>query len=72
MPDHVVAFIQGHEALRRFPVAMHRAVVRGLAEARERGIKRIIAVADEDVPAAGPWLRRLGFRERGDVWVWES
>lgn len=71
MPDHVVAFVQGHEHISRFPLAFHKAVRRGLEEARNRGITRIIAMADEQVPAAERWLERLGFVLRGDVWVWE-
>lgn len=72
MPDQVVAFMQGHEHIARFPVAFHRAVVRGLREAQGRGIGRIIAIADENVPAAARWLDRLGFVLRDEVWVWEA
>ena len=71
MPEYVVAFMQGHEHISRFPVAFHKAVKRGLREAKERGIPRIIALADENVPAAERWLERLGFVRKGDVWALE-
>lgn len=71
MPDYVVAFMQGHEHIARFPLAFHRAVKRGLEEAKGRGITRIIAVADENVPAAARWLERLGFVLRDELHVLE-
>lgn len=62
LPDGTVyAFIEGHDALRRFPVTMHRIVKRGLAAVRARGIRTLVARPDAGVPAAGRWLRRLGF-----------
>lgn len=72
MPEYAVAFVQGHEHIPKFPLAFHKAVKRGLQEAKDRGITRIIATADENVPAAERWLERLGFVRRDEVWAWET
>jgi hypothetical protein len=71
-PDAVVAFMQGHDQIPAFPLAFHRAVTRGLREAKARGIPRIVALADAGVPAAERWLARLGFKRCGNAWVWEA
>lgn len=70
----VIAFLHGYDVVPRFPVAIHRAVKAGLAEARARGVTRIAAVCDDAVPAAPRWLRRLGFvpGERPGLWVSEG
>lgn len=77
LPGHVCyGFLEGHDALRRFPVTMHRIVRQGLAELRSRGIRRVVAQGDAFVPAAERWLARLGFeptmigKER--IWIWQS
>lgn len=74
-PDgSVIAFFHGYDVVPRFPVAIHKAVKAGIAAARARGVKRIVAVCDASVPAAGRWLARLGFvqSDQPDVWVWEG
>ena len=69
----VMAFYAGREAVERFPVAIHRAVRTGLAEARARGVRRITTLCDARIAAAERWLARLGFTPLGDdVWIWEG
>ena len=68
------AFYAGTEAVQRFPVAITRAVMTGLAAARARGVRRIVAECDTSIEAAARWLARLGFRptEVANVWIWEA
>ncbi|GJD92935.1 hypothetical protein [Methylobacterium iners] len=74
LPDGtVVAFLEGYAAVKRYPVAVHKAVRQGLADAARRGVRRIVTIADEGVEAAPRWLQRLGFREvSANVYVWEA
>lgn len=76
-PDGVVAaFVLMKEEARRYRVAIHRAGLRAMAQARAAGIRRIVALAEETRPEAAPWLARLGFRpveHQGEtVWLWEN
>lgn len=74
-PDgQAMAFYAGTEAVRRFPVAITRAVKAGLAAARARGVRRIVAECDTSIEAAARWLVRLGFRPTAvpDLWIWEA
>lgn len=74
-PDGLaMAFYAGTEAVQRFPVAITRAVMTGLAAARARGVRRIVAECDTSIEAAARWLARLGFRETEvpNVWIWEA
>ncbi|AWV18821.1 hypothetical protein A3862_27465 [Methylobacterium sp. XJLW] len=68
------AFYAGTETVQRFPVAITRAVMTGLAAARARGVRRIVAECDTSIEAAARWLARLGFRESEvpNVWIWEA
>ena len=50
------------EKAREYPVALHKAAVAVLKEAKRAGIKRLVTVADPEVPAAERWLIRLGFK----------
>ena len=62
-------------AARKAPIALHKAGLAVLADARARGIGRIYAYAEEHQPRAVPWLERLGFRAidpDGRLWVWEA
>ncbi len=63
LPDNtVIAFLEGYDAVKRFPLSIHKAVRRGLEDARRRGVRRIVSIADESVEAAPRWLERFGFR----------
>lgn len=68
------AFLHGGEHAKRFPVSFHKAVLKGLAEARAAGIRPITALADETTEAAERWLLRLGFEpmivDGTKVFVW--
>jgi hypothetical protein len=71
-PDGVViAFAQLADALRRYPAAVHRAGLAGMAMIRASGVPVVVAQADPD-PAAERWLRHFGFEpvEGGRVFVW--
>lgn len=76
-PDGVVAaFVLMAQEARRYPVAIHRAGLRAMAQARAADIRRIVALAQPDNPAAERWLARLGFipvDQGGEtVWLWEN
>ena len=43
------------------PVALHRAGLRMMAEARRLRIRRLVALAEPGIAAAERWLRRFGF-----------
>ncbi len=64
MPDGTaVAFLHLAEGASRYAVTLHKAARRVLEEARNRGIRRIVARADIAIPAAERWLKRLGFEQ---------
>jgi len=66
MPDNTVfAFVEGDEAVKRYPVTIHKAVRRGLDDAKRRGVRRILSIADEHIEAAPRWLERFGFVPAG-------
>lgn len=72
----IAAFLLIKPEARKFPIALHKAGLRTLAEARALGIRRIVALAEEGNAAAEPWLARLGF-DRVQVndefaWVWQD
>jgi hypothetical protein len=66
----------GHAPARRYKVALHKAGLRVLAEARRLRIRRVVALAEQHNEAAEPWLTRLGFQPlvRGGetAWVWTN
>lgn len=64
LPDGtLVAFLEASEDdCKRYPVALHRAARRFLADMEARGIHRIVARLDSTRDAAGRWLERLGFK----------
>ena len=70
------AFVHTAPGAHRYAVTFHRAGLRIMQEARRRGLRRIVATADEKQPRAGPWLARLGFKPQTiagyEVWVWED
>src|SRR5262245_1899887 len=57
----VLAFCHLTDAARRRKVALHKAALAALARAKASGIRRIVATADPEQPAAERWLERLGF-----------
>jgi hypothetical protein len=57
----VIAFAAIKDELRKYPAALHRAGLAGVAMMRASGAKPILAEAQDDNPAAAPWLERLGF-----------
>lgn len=57
----VVIFAQLTDAIRKYPVQLHKTALAVLADARARGIRQIVTVADPAVPASERWLERLGF-----------
>ena len=65
-PDNsVFAFLEGSDAVKRYPVAIHKAVRRGLEDAKRRGVRRVLSIADEHIEAAPRWLERFGFVPAG-------
>jgi hypothetical protein len=69
-------FLMAEPRARRFPLALHKAALAVLAEARALGIRRLVTFADPDLDAAEPWLRRLGFSpitiDQQQVWLWQQ
>lgn len=69
-----VGFADMKETARQWPYAveLHRFALRVIKEAKEAGVPRIIAKADESIEAAERWLRRLGFEPlTPDRTIWE-
>lgn len=62
----VLAFLNITEQARRRPVALMKVARRVIREARERGVKTINALCDDEIEAAGRFLNRLGFRHLGE------
>jgi hypothetical protein len=76
LPDGTIgAFVHAFDEARKYPVSMHRAGLKTMADARALGIRRVVALADKNIDRATPWLERLGFRkmiqEGEGVWVWQ-
>lgn len=72
-----MAFADLTDEARKHKIALHKAGKQMMAEARKRGIKRLIAMADMGVsPAAERWLKRFGFEQHDisgtKVWEWVS
>lgn len=77
LPDGTaVAFLEGAEHVPAAPIAFTKAVKRGLADARARGVRSITAAAQDDISAAPRWLERLGFVPLGfgdpPLYRWEA
>lgn len=71
----VIAFVAMKDEARKYPVAIHRAGLMAMKMIRDSGVPRVVAEAQEDNPAAEPWLIRLGFRKvemaGQTAFVWE-
>lgn len=73
LPDGaMVAFGHFTDELRKKPLALHKAALGVLREARARSAGPIVAKADPGIPRAEAWLDRLGFKpmQVGDKTVW--
>jgi RimJ/RimL family protein N-acetyltransferase len=74
--DTIAAFVLKKPGAERYRVALHRAGLMAMAEAKRLGYRRIVALADKTNEAAERWLERLGFREvmvdSEQAWVWEA
>ncbi len=57
----LVAFVDLLPEARRHPHSLHRAALRFMGELRRAGVRRVVATADPEQPAAERWLWRLGF-----------
>lgn len=72
--DMVAAFVMMKPGAARYKIALHKAGLLAMREAKRLGIPRVVALAQAQNPAAEPWLERLGFRPvsvDGEVaWVW--
>jgi N-acetylglutamate synthase-like GNAT family acetyltransferase len=73
----VMAFSELTERAKESPLSLHKAALRVIREAKEAGIKELVAISDyERSEAAGRWLARLGFyprKRRGEtVWMWAA
>ena len=66
----------GKASARRYPVALHKAGLSVLAEAKRLRIRRVVVLAEQHNAAAEPWLKRLGFQPLNSggetVWVWSG
>ena len=72
-----MAFVNLTPGAAAYKVTLHKAALRALREAREAGIKELIATADMAASeAAERWLSRLGFKPEANgaetVWIWRQ
>jgi N-acetylglutamate synthase-like GNAT family acetyltransferase len=72
----VVAFLILRAPAQTFALSLHKAGKHMMNDARRRGIKRVVATAEANNPAAEPWLARFGFEPvtigAETVWVWSN
>ena len=76
-PDDVIAaFVLKAPGAEKYRIALHRAGLMAMAEAKAAGYRRVVALAEKTNPAAERWLARLGFKQvmvDGEhAWVWEA
>lgn len=74
MPDGTHSgFLMATDKAREFPLALHKAGLMVLQEAKKLGIRKLVTIADPHIDAAERWLTRLGFEptmiEQQKVWV---
>ena len=65
------------EARKSYPKELHFTAKRFLRQAKEEGVKRIVALADLEMSSAAErWLKYLGFQmieaDGEKVWLWHS
>lgn len=74
--DTIAAFVLKKPGAEKYRVALHRAGLTAMTEARRLGYRRIVALAEQTNEAAERWLARLGFKEvmvdGQQAWVWEA
>lgn len=74
--DTIAAFVLKAPGAERYKIALHRAGLMVMQDAKRLGYRRIVALADKTNPAAERWLSRLGFKqvmvESEKAWVWEA
>lgn len=74
--DTIAAFVLKAPGAEKYKVALHRAGLMAMDEARKLGFRRVVALAEKTNPAAERWLSRLGFKqvmvEKEQAWVWEA
>src|SRR5437762_2925276 len=63
LPDGTMAaFLECEEEwARKYPLTLHKTALRVLADARLRGVRKLVAMSDDRRDAARRWLQRLGF-----------
>jgi len=75
-PGAIAAFVIKAEGAEKYPLALHRAGLMAMREAKETGYRRVVALAEKLNPAAERWLARLGFKQvmvdNESAWVWEA
>ncbi len=71
----IAAFLLKLPGMEKFPVSLHRAGMQAMQDAKRYGYRRIVALAQQDNPAAERWLKRFGFKQvmidEKPAWVWE-
>lgn len=77
LPEGTVgAFVLLQDGARKYAIALHKAGLRTLEEARQLGIRRVVAIAEDGVRPARAWLLRLGFEtldiDGNEVFVWQD
>ena len=67
-----VCFMRATNEFRARPVALHRAGLCMIEQARRLGIRRLVALAEPGIEPAERWLRRFGFapEDIGGETVW--
>jgi hypothetical protein len=72
----VVAFAVVSDEFRRYPAAIHRAGIAAMRMIRASGERRVIAIADDRVPAARRWLEYFRFKpvsiDGVTAYVWQA
>lgn len=74
--DTIAAFVLKAPGAEKYRIALHRAGLAAMNEARSLGYRRVVALAEKTNPAAERWLARLGFKQvtvdEEKAWVWEA
>ncbi len=72
----VVAFVVISEQARKYPTVIHRTGLAAMQMIRASGERRVVALADLNIPSAGRWLERLGFEavtvDGVTAYVWQA
>lgn len=77
VPDGTIgAFLMIADNAKCYAVSLHKAGLKLMNEARKLGIKRVVALAQDDIEPAERWLMRLGFKpmtvDGERVFAWHS